>query len=153
MEFEVNQIDSEDNSIVEDCEVNNLILKKLQEGLSLAENLESFFLIADSSAERSPKFKESCKIVYLQYREIYNDHIKIKQIKITNQKYKIFLREDRRCKKSKWKKKILKAKVISFNRKNVWLYWTVMGKKFIKLRSYSMKIIFFSFRFVIYLCF
>lgn len=101
MEFEVNQIDSEDNSIVEDCEVNNLILKKLQEGLSLAENLESFFLIADSSAERSPKFKESCKIVYLQYREIYNDHIKIKQIKITNQKYKIFLREDRRCKKSK----------------------------------------------------
>ncbi|XP_017796951.1 PREDICTED: tigger transposable element-derived protein 1-like [Habropoda laboriosa] len=44
-----NQIDSEDNSTAEDCEVNNLTLKKLKEGLSLAENLESVFLNADPS--------------------------------------------------------------------------------------------------------
>lgn len=37
MEFEINQIDSEDN-IDEDCEINNLTLKKLQEGLSLTLN-------------------------------------------------------------------------------------------------------------------
>lgn len=36
MEFEINQIDSEDND--EDCEINNLTLKKLQEGLSLTLN-------------------------------------------------------------------------------------------------------------------
>ena len=34
-------------------EVNNLTLKKLQEGVSLADNFESFFL----NAERSRKFK------------------------------------------------------------------------------------------------
>ena len=34
----VNQIDSKDNSTDENCEVNNLILKKLQESLNLAEN-------------------------------------------------------------------------------------------------------------------
>lgn len=40
----VNQINFENNK---DCEVNNLTLKKLQEGLSLAENFKSFFLNAD----------------------------------------------------------------------------------------------------------
>ena len=53
----VNQIDSEEYSTDEDCEVNNSTLKKLQEILSLAENLESFFLNADPSPERSRKFK------------------------------------------------------------------------------------------------
>ena len=65
MEFEVNQIDSEDNSIVEDCEINNLILKKLQEGLSLAENFESFFLNVNLSAKEAENSNTSCKIVYL----------------------------------------------------------------------------------------
>lgn len=52
----VNQIDSENNSIDEECKVNNLTLKKLQEGLcwNLLKILESFFMNADPSSKRIP---------------------------------------------------------------------------------------------------
>nr|XP_033328818.1 tigger transposable element-derived protein 1-like [Megalopta genalis] len=72
----VNQIDSEDTSTDEDCAVNNLTLKKLQEGLSLAENLETFFLDADSSTEKSRKFKRELQNCLAPYREIYNDLVR-----------------------------------------------------------------------------
>ncbi|CAL7935174.1 unnamed protein product [Xylocopa violacea] len=55
--LDANQIDFEDASSDEDCAVKNLTLKKIQEGLCLAENLESFFLNTDPSTERSRKFK------------------------------------------------------------------------------------------------
>lgn len=61
----VNQIDSEDNNTDEDCEVNNLTLKKLQEDLNLAENFESFFLNVNLSAKEAENSNMSCKIVYL----------------------------------------------------------------------------------------
>nr|XP_012147629.1 PREDICTED: tigger transposable element-derived protein 1-like [Megachile rotundata] len=81
----VNQIDSEDTSTDEDCAVNNLTLKKLQEGLSLAENLESFFFNADPSAERSRKFKRELQNCLAPYREIYNDLVRTsKQSRITD---------------------------------------------------------------------
>ena len=62
----------EDNSTDEDCEVNNLRLKKLQEDLSSAKNLKSFFLNADPYAERSRKFKRELQNCLSPYREIYN---------------------------------------------------------------------------------
>ncbi|XP_017891414.1 tigger transposable element-derived protein 1-like [Ceratina calcarata] len=81
----VNQIDSEDTSTDEDCAVNNLTLKKLKEGLSLAENLESFFLNADPSTERSRKFKMELRNCLAPYREIYNDLVRTSnQSTITN---------------------------------------------------------------------
>lgn len=61
----VNQIDSEDNNTDEDCEVNNLTLKKLQKDLNLAENFESFFLNVNLSAKEAENSNTSCKIVYL----------------------------------------------------------------------------------------
>ncbi|XP_017764646.1 PREDICTED: MAM domain-containing glycosylphosphatidylinositol anchor protein 1-like [Eufriesea mexicana] len=42
------------------------------EGQSLAENLESFFLNADPSAERNRKFKRELQNCLAPYREIYN---------------------------------------------------------------------------------
>ncbi|KAI4478474.1 hypothetical protein M0804_011797 [Polistes exclamans] len=74
----VNQINSEDTSTDEDSAVNNLILKKLKEGLSIAENLESFFLNADPSTERSQKFKRELQNCLISYREIYNDLVRIR---------------------------------------------------------------------------
>ncbi|XP_066255898.1 tigger transposable element-derived protein 1-like [Euwallacea similis] len=82
---DVNQINSEDTSTDEDCEVNNLTLKKLQDGLSLAENLESFFLNADPSAERKQKFKRELQNCLAPYRQIYNGLVgSNKQSKITD---------------------------------------------------------------------
>ncbi|KAG8236236.1 hypothetical protein J437_LFUL010989 [Ladona fulva] len=54
-------------------------------GLSLAKNLESFFLNTDSSAERSQKFKKELQNCLAPYREIYNNLVRtIKQSKITD---------------------------------------------------------------------
>ncbi|XP_015186585.1 PREDICTED: uncharacterized protein LOC107071792 [Polistes dominula] len=82
---DVNQIDPEDSSTDEDCSVNNLTLTKLQEGLNLAKNLESFFLNADTSSERSRNFKRELQNCLAPYLEIYNDLLRnSKQSKITD---------------------------------------------------------------------
>nr|XP_031850389.1 tigger transposable element-derived protein 1-like [Nomia melanderi] len=100
----VNQIDSENNNTDEDYEVNNLTLKKLQEGLSLAKNLESFFLNADPHAERSQKFKRELQNCLSPYHEIYNDLVRTsKQTKITD-----YFKEGRRSKKFKSRKRFRK---------------------------------------------
>lgn len=83
--LDANQIDFEDASSDEDCAVKNLTLKKLQEGLCLAENLESFFLNEDPSTERSRKFKRELQNCLAPYREIYNDLVRTsKQSSITD---------------------------------------------------------------------
>ncbi|GLV46516.1 hypothetical protein CBL_20845 [Carabus blaptoides fortunei] len=51
------QIDNDKKSSDEDCEIKELNLKKLQEGINLAKNFEIFFLNADPCAGRSLKFK------------------------------------------------------------------------------------------------
>lgn len=83
--LDANQIDFEDASSDEDCAVKNLTLKKLEEGLCLAQNLESFFLNTDPSTERSRKFKRELQNCLAPYREIYNDLVRTsKQSSITD---------------------------------------------------------------------
>ena len=129
----VNQINFENNK---DCEVNNLTLKKLQEGLSLAENFKSFFLNADekwSAEKESRKFKRELQNYLFPYYEIYNDFIRSsEQSKITN-----FLKSIEGAKHLNEKKGsetesdiVQSKKFFSFN------YWAMMRKKFIKLRSH-----------------
>ena len=69
----VQQVDFEEKSSDEDWEINNLTLKKLREGLSLAKNIELFFLNADPSDEGSLKIKGQLQNYLFPYQEIHNE--------------------------------------------------------------------------------
>ena len=72
----VNQIDSEVNSIDEDCEVDNLTVKKLQESPKLSWKSWIIFLECRLSAERGRKFKRKLQNCLSPYCEIYNDFVR-----------------------------------------------------------------------------
>ncbi|GLV40948.1 hypothetical protein CBL_08522 [Carabus blaptoides fortunei] len=78
------QIDNDKKISDEDYEIKELNLKKLQEGINLAKNLE-FFLNADECAERSLKFKRKLEECLFPYQTVYNDLLRnTKQTKITD---------------------------------------------------------------------
>ncbi|GLV46176.1 hypothetical protein CBL_02892 [Carabus blaptoides fortunei] len=84
MTSEVNGIKSEDDSADENSEIPNFTLNSIREGINLAEQLESYFVNADPSTERSTMFKRKLEKCLSPYHEIYKELFsKSKQTKRT----------------------------------------------------------------------
>ncbi|XP_017474553.1 PREDICTED: uncharacterized protein LOC108365105 [Rhagoletis zephyria] len=78
-----NKQNSDSSDTEDDSETHELTVKDLQKGMSLAKNLESFFLNADPSAERRLKFKRELENCMLPYKQIYKK-LSNKQSKLTD---------------------------------------------------------------------
>jgi hypothetical protein len=69
----MNQINSEDDKINKDAEVQNFTLKTIKKGIILGAELTFYFLDADPAKEKSSKFKNELHKCLALHKEIYKN--------------------------------------------------------------------------------